>query len=186
MDRDLESTATLIRRIQEGDLEERERLVSRCLSPLKSWAHGRLPAHARGLADTDDLVQVTLMRAVNNLDRFEPQREGAFLAYVRTILVNAVRNELRRAGRKPPPDPLEVEPRAFEPSVVDRLVSEETLASYESALEQLPLGQRQAVILRVEFGMSFPEIAVELDESSADSVRMKVSRGLAKIARTME
>ena len=53
------------------------------------------------MVDTDDLVQVAVLRALNKVGRFEPHREGAFLAYLRRILLNAVRDEIRRVARRP-------------------------------------------------------------------------------------
>lgn len=98
----LESTATLPTRVRAGDGDAREQLVVRYLVPMKRWAHGRVPPRARGLADTDDLVQVTPLRALNAVPHFEPRREGAFLAYLREILLNQLRTALQRVDAGPP------------------------------------------------------------------------------------
>ena len=181
----LESTATLIHRLQQGDDAARSALVERCLPALRRWAHGRLPAYGRDLADTDDLVQTTLIRALGNVDRFHPEREGAFLAYLRKILLNAVRDEIRKSQRRPGKVTLEDEPVDLRPSVHDQMAHGETFEAYERALDTLQDRQRQAIILRVEFGLTFPEIAVELDIPSANAARMQVSRGLIKVAEAM-
>ena len=59
--RRLDSTFDLIERVRQGDQEALERLFARHLTPLQRWASGRLPRWARDLADTDDLVQDTLL-----------------------------------------------------------------------------------------------------------------------------
>ena len=46
-------TTTLIQRIRSGDECAREQLFQRYLPLLQRWAVGRLPSHARKLADTD-------------------------------------------------------------------------------------------------------------------------------------
>ncbi|MGB8715709.1 MAG: sigma-70 family RNA polymerase sigma factor, partial [Rhodanobacteraceae bacterium] len=97
----LENTTRLIGRIRAGDGSARECLISRYLPMLRKWAHGRLPSYGRDLSETDDLVQITFLRALNRLESFESQRPGAFLAYLRTILMNAVREELRRRRTSP-------------------------------------------------------------------------------------
>ena len=181
----LETTATLIRRVQDGDDDARSVLVERCLPLLRRWAHGRLPAFGRDLAETDDLVQTTFIRALGGVDRFHPRRQGAFLAYLRQILLNAVRDEIRKSRRGPDTVSLEEEPVDPQPSVHDHLAGDATFEAYEKAMETLGLRQREAVILRIEFGMTFPEIAAELDIASANAARMQVSRGLVKIAETM-
>jgi RNA polymerase sigma-70 factor (ECF subfamily) len=77
--------------VRDGDEDARERLGVRYLALLKRWAHGWVPPRARGFAHTDDLVQATLVRALGAVQHFEPRREGAFLAYLRTILLNQLR-----------------------------------------------------------------------------------------------
>jgi len=181
----LESTATLLSQLRAGDEEARARLVERYLPILRRWARGRLPGGARDLLDTDDLVQVTLLRALHHMEAFEPQREGAFLAYLRSIVLNAVRDEIRRAARRPASEPLEMEFPAEAPSHLERAIGREAMEAYEEALATLPEEQQEAVILRIEFGYSYPEIAEALGRPSANAARMTVSRALARLAEVM-
>ena len=181
----IKSTTMLLRQYREGESQARDELVTRYLPVMQRWARGRLPSYGRDLADTDDLVQVTFMRALNNLGRFDAQRPGAFLSYLRTILVNQVREELRRSRARPLADSISSEQPDTGLSAVELAVGRETVDAYEAALAQLPDEQRDAIIMRVEFGMTFPEIASELDRPSANSVRMLVSRGLTKVAQWM-
>ena len=98
---DPESTFHLIERARAGDQEALERLFARHLKPLQRWASGRLPKWARDLADTDDLVQDTLVQTFKRIEHFEPRRVGALQAYLRQAVLNRIRNELRRKGRQP-------------------------------------------------------------------------------------
>lgn len=183
---DPESTVELLSAYRSGDDAARDRLVERCLPLLHRWARGRLPAYGRSMAETDDLVQVSLMRALNNLETFDSKRPGALLSYLRTILMNAVREEIRRTrNQRIAPDYSRdlVDPAQ---SVLDQAIGREQIEAYERALPKLTDGQREAVILRLEFGMSFPEIAVELEASSPDAARMLVTRGLVALAEAME
>ena len=182
----VESTAVLFDRIRQGDEAARRRLFERFLPILQRWAHGRLPGSARGLADTDDLVQITLIRALNRLTEFEPRREGAFLSYLRQILLNSVREELRRASRKPSAASVEDSLPDPSPSVIEQAVGRETMARYEGALAALPEELREAVILRIEFDYSYPEIAEALGRPSANAARMAVTRALVKLAEVMD
>ncbi len=178
----LESTATLLSRVRAGDNGARERLCSQYLPILMRWAHGRLPPSARDLAETADLVQITLIKALNTVDRFQPQREGAFLAYLRTALLNVVRSEiersLRSAGR--------VSERALDYAAGDsslaKTVGPELLCDYERALAELTPEWREAVILRMEFGFSFEEIAAAMARPSANAARMLVHRALTALS----
>jgi RNA polymerase sigma-70 factor (ECF subfamily) len=70
--------------------------------------------------------------------------------------------------------------------MVEQAVGRERLAAYERALAKLPEKKRNAVIMRVEFGMSFEEIATELARPSANAARMMVTRALDELATSMQ
>src|SRR5258708_26804587 len=67
----LESSLTLLTRAKAGDRDALETLLERYRPRLRRWAHRRLPAWARDLTDTDDLVQETMVKTIRNLDRFD-------------------------------------------------------------------------------------------------------------------
>jgi RNA polymerase sigma factor (sigma-70 family) len=182
---DLESTAALLERLRDGEEAARERLFARVLPSLTRWAHRRLPSSARDLAETDDLVQVTVMRALARLDSFEARGEGAFLAYLRQILHNLVLDELRRARRRPGSEELDETLVDDAPTALERTVGRETLTRYESALATLRAEEREAVLLRLEFDYSHQQIADALGKPSADAARMFVARALLALARSM-
>lgn len=179
------STATLVRRFQDGDERAQSELIERCLPALQRWARGRLPGYARDLADTDDLVQTTVMRTIGRLPSLDPGESGSFLAYLRRVLVNEVRDQLRRRQRSGTSHPL----------AADELDNADTPATaagdptfrlaYERALETLTAEQHDAIVLRLELGLTFPEIAIELGLPSADAARMRVSRALAVLAEVL-
>jgi RNA polymerase sigma-70 factor (ECF subfamily) len=178
----LDSTAALLDRMRGGDSNARETLFARYLPALRRFAHGRLPHGARGLSETDDLVQMALVRALNRVDSFEPRREGAFLAYLRHILVNIVREEIRRARRRPAATDDSDELAGGGPSPVEEAVGRDMLERYEAALLELPEEPREAVMLRIEFGYSYPEIASALGLNTTSAARMMVTRALIRVA----
>src|SRR5215831_2890791 len=123
----LESTIVLLDRIRAGDAVAREQLLGRYAPILRAWAHGRLPMHARGIADTDDVVQVTLLRALSRLHEFEYRHEGAFLGYLRQGVLNAVRQEIRRSRRRPAGELIEETVADGAASVVEQAIGREML-----------------------------------------------------------
>jgi len=181
----LESTAYLLERARQGDAAARDLLAKRYHPILRRLAHGRLPPYARALLDTDDLVQDTLVRALSHLDRFEPRQEGAFLAYLRRILVNHILDEIRHARRAPSDDELHGTLGKPGPSPLEAAMGAEMLRAYDAALAVLPEEQREAIILRMEFDLSYQEIADALARPSANAARMLVARGLALLAAEM-
>ena len=96
-----EPTVELIMRARRGDSSAIDAILQRCLPPLTRWAHGRLPAAARGALDTADLVQDAAINAIARLDTFEPRHVGAMQAYLRQSVINRIRDEMRRLGRRP-------------------------------------------------------------------------------------
>ena len=180
-----QSTTTLLSMIKNGKSQHRDELYRRCLPMMLHFAKGRLPISCRSAADTEDLVQVTLMKTLNKLDKFESQKKGGFFAYLRTIMLNAVRDEIRKQSNKIRTTDADKLPLAAEDSVVAKVIGLQTLAAYEDALPSLSDKIREAVILRIEFDLSYEEIAMELDISSSDTARMRVARGLTQLAELM-
>jgi RNA polymerase sigma factor (sigma-70 family) len=183
---DLESTADLLELTRQGDMAARDRLAGRYLPVLMRWARGRLPIWARDLSDTDDLVQVTLTKALDKVNEFEPRREGAFLAYLRTILQNQIRDQIRRVTRKPKIDELDETVADDEPSPLEETIGREALVRYETALSQLPDRQREAVVLRIELGFTHQQVADAVGCPSDSAARMMLSRALAQLAEKMD
>jgi RNA polymerase sigma-70 factor (ECF subfamily) len=182
---DLESTAALLERIRDGDTQARERLLARYLPILRRWAKGRLPSMARQLADTEDLVQVTLIRVLSRLEAFEVRREGSLLAYLRQAMLNAIRKEIRRsAGRRHE----EVDPDLpdKEDSPLERVIGRDMVERYEAALAELPEEQQEAVIMRIEMGFTCPQIAEALGKPTSNAARMVVSRALLRLAKAIK
>ncbi len=178
-------TAALLDLVRAGDEAAREQLVAYFLPILQRWARGRLPRYARDFAETDDLVQVTLVRALRHVEGFDNRGEGAFLAYLRRILLNAVRDEIRRSTRRPPHDSVDGEMLDQAPSAVERAIGQQAMERYEQALATLEPRQKEAVLLRVEFGYSYARIAEAIACQTANGARMVVSRALARMAQEM-
>jgi len=183
--RPLETTASLLSRIRAGDGVARDRLLARYDAALRRWTHGRLPAYARDLLDTNDLVQNCLVKALDHMQGFEPRREGAFLAYLRRIILNQIRDEIRRVRRRPGHDPLEEDHIDVAPSPVQIAIGREKLEKYERALASLPEDQQEAIIMSVEMGFTHLQIAEALGSPTANAARMFVARALVRLAGVM-
>ena len=182
----LESTASLLLKVRNGNEPARERLAGRYLEMLGAWAHGRLPSAARGLVDTDDLVQTAIVRALNNVATFQPRGEGAFLGYLRQIVLNKVKDEIRRVQRRPAQVELDEELAARElRSPLEEAIGSQQLARYEASLATLKEPQREAVVLRLEMGMRYRDIAEATGMPSAEAARALVGRGMVNLARLM-
>ena len=182
---DRESTASLLAKVRAGDEEATTQLAVRYLGLLRRWAHGRIPPRARRMADTSDIVQTTLLNALDGVKKFEPRREGAFLAYVRTILLNEIRDLLRQVDRRPLIEPLPSDVKDHRPSPLAEAIGAQALESYEAAVASLTKEQRQAVVLRVEMDFTYPQVAEAMGSRSPDAARMLIARAVVRLSEIM-
>jgi RNA polymerase sigma-70 factor (ECF subfamily) len=182
---DPESSIDLIRLAQAGDAEAMNRLFSRHLPELRRWARGRLPASARDMSDTHDLVQEAMKRTVLNFNRFEYRGEGALRAYLHAAVVNLVHDHVRRVGRRPIQTELADDLSADDESPLDRAILGQTFERFESAIAQLDPIDQHAVRARLELGCSYAEIATLTGRPTADAARVAVARAVKKVAQIM-
>ena len=179
-----EPTIELVLSARNGDRMALEALLERCLPPLKRWAHGRLPAHARGSLDTGDLVQEAAMHVLARLDKFEPRHVGAMQAYLRTSVINRIRDEIRKVGRRPavvelsedPPSPSDVT------SPLEAVIRAEAYDRYRIALDKLRTRDREMIVAGIEVQWSIAEIAQRLGLAAVDTARVAGSRSLKRLS----
>jgi RNA polymerase sigma-70 factor, ECF subfamily len=176
-----EPTIELVVRAQTGDRPAVEALLQRSVPQLKRWAHGKLPAAARGSLDTGDLVQETVLHVLRRLDTFQPRHVGAMQAYLRQSVLNRIRDEIRKIGRHPAPSELPEDMSSEEPSPLERAIEAEAVSRYNQALTTLTPRDRQLVVARIEAQWSHDEIARHFRMSTPDAARMAVSRALRRL-----
>jgi RNA polymerase sigma-70 factor, ECF subfamily len=180
-----EPTLELVVRARGGDRFAVEALLQRCLPSLKRWAHGRLPAVARGYLDTEDIVQEAAMHAVRRLDVFEPRHVGALQAYLRQSVVNRIRDELRRIGRQPHPLELPDDQPGDLTSPLELAIQSEKYERYREALTALSPRDRELVVARIEIQWSLAEIANRFGMKTLDAARMAVSRAVKRLTHVL-
>ena len=124
----------------------------------------------------DDLVQETLMRAIANIESFQPGTNMS--AWLFTILRNLFRSEYRKRRR-------EVEDA--DGSYADTLKSQPEQSSrlefneFRVALDKLPPDQREALILVGASGFSYEEAAA-ICECAVGTIKSRVNRARTRLA----
>lgn len=88
--------------------------------------------------------------------------EGSLEAWVYSIARNQARDEWRRRGRKGESDPLPETLEDDKPSAEDQAGQRELLDLTLEALAKLPTGMRTCLLLHVQQGLSYQEIAERL------------------------
>ena len=183
---DPESTLDLLQRARAGDRQALDLLFARYVPLLRRWASGRLPQWARDMADTHDLVQETLLQTFRKIETFEYRGEGALQAYLRQVLVNRIREELRKTARRPDGTDLDDEHMDPSPSPLESAIGQQALENYERALERLRPEERELIIARVEMGLSFEELAAAMGKPTADAARKAARRAVIRLAEEMD
>lgn len=176
-----DSTLHLLGRAQEGDQAALDALFSRHVPTLQHWARGRLPRWARDIADTQDLVQETVLHTFKNLRTLESRGKGSLLAYLRQALLNRIRNELRRASRHPARDVIDTGLIGNQTSPLQSIIRQEQIDAYESALARLSKYEQELIVTRLELGLTYEKMAAVLQKSSWNAVRMATARALLRL-----
>ena len=180
-----EATVELLNQARRGDAFALERLLERCMPPLRRWAHGRLPAPLRGPQETADLVQNAIAATLQRLDTFEVRHQGALQAYLRTAVLNQIRDLVRQQQRRPAMTELPDTVANRDPSPLELAIGAENLDRYEAAVDRLPQADQEAIIGRLELQYTYEELAVVLGKPSPDAARMAVTRALKRLAEEM-
>jgi RNA polymerase sigma-70 factor (ECF subfamily) len=185
-DRQLTDTTDLLRLARDGDQAAWQRLFEKYRGGLRGAAARKLPREVRRWADADDIVQDVFMSAARLLPNLQFQHAGAFLAYLRRALVNRILDEVRRCVRKPATVSLPLDVASRDHSPLHTAIVRQETARYESALLRLPSRDRAILTLRLQHGLSYQTIALELGMPSPDAVRVASARALRRLIGLIE
>src|ERR671916_2397173 len=124
----------------------------------------------------DDLVQETLLRALANINSFQPGTNMS--AWLFTILRNHFRSEYRKRRREVEDgDGSYAETLKSQPEQSSRVEFEE----FRAALSKLPPDQREALILVGASGFSYEE-AAEICGCAVGTIKSRVNRARTRLA----
>jgi RNA polymerase sigma-70 factor (ECF subfamily) len=124
----------------------------------------------------DDLVQETLLRAIANIDSFQPGTNMS--AWMFTILRNLFRSEYRKRRREvEDTDGSYAESLKSHPEQGSRLEFQE----FRTALGKLPPDQREALILVGASGFSYEE-AASICDCAVGTIKSRVNRARTRLA----
>src|SRR5476651_2049880 len=124
----------------------------------------------------DDLVQETILRALANIDSFQPGTNMP--AWLFTILRNLFRSEYRKRRREvEDPDGRYAETLKSHPEQTGRVEFEE----FRAALAKLPSDQREALILVGASGFSYDDAAA-ICGCAVGTIKSRVNRARSKLS----
>jgi RNA polymerase sigma-70 factor (ECF subfamily) len=163
----------LLRRAQLGDRDAFAAVIERYWDRLYRWLF-HLTHHQQA---AEDLAQESFLKAFAHLNTF--RRGTNFQAWVFRIAYNTFLNQRRsatRMSRQPFPETLP----ADDAGPAEEAISHETQQMLARAVGRLPSEFRAALLLRIEQGLSFREIA-DILETTEQTARWRVYKARQKL-----
>jgi len=141
----------------------------------------------RAVWQTDDLVQEVCARAWRGLPGFDCDSPAAFWGYLRAIAgnlaVDVCRREMSRRQRRYSTAPFET-PEDPNGRDISEVLERQEL--YELALARLDERVRDALLMRLEVGASYEDVARQLGVPSAEAARKALRRALDSVLQRLE
>ena len=194
----MDSTNTfrdLLKRASAGEDEAIGELIDSHRPYLRVLALRGLDSRIAVRVSASDIVQQTCLSVFKRIDQFKGEDKTEFVAWLRTIHENNIRNAIRhvsakkRAVRREDPtghDQVDMQPDIggdISPSA--RLMLGEDFLRLAAALQELPEDQHEAVRLRFIEGWTLARIAERMDRTF-DSVAGLVKRGLINLRKRLD
>lgn len=164
---------------------------------VQAQVRSRLGTLLRRSADTQDVVQETMLHALRNAPRFLVSDRSQFRALLLRMVENRLRSlavrqqrhkrDVRRELTMPSGPELEVLDLDGNGEVTDpgdAAARDDVRSWVRLALEVLDTDDREVLVLRDYQQLSFEQIAAQTGEAT-DTVRMRYRRALPKLARAL-
>lgn len=162
MNAHVQSDKELIGRYLQGEHACLEKLISRHQNRI--FAYILMITKNKELAD--DLFQDTFIKVINTIRAGSYNEEGKFLQWVMRIAHNLTIDHFRKSNRIPVIDNSKNEDfdifdtlNILDPSVEDRMITEQIHKDVRKLIELLPDEQREVLYMRHYAEMSFKDIA---------------------------
>ena len=155
------SDQTLLEMYQQGNREAVSQLLERHTRRVRDYV--RMMVKDNDVAD--DLTQEVLIKVVKVLDEGRYTDKGRFLPWVLRIAHNRVldyfraQKQVKTVNESSSGFDILSSKNFAEPSIEDKLVSEQQAEEVRMLIEKLPAEQREVVKMRYYEGLSFKEIA---------------------------
>ncbi len=137
------------------------------------------------MLDTQDVVVEAVHRGMSRLDQLDVRHPGALIAYMRTTMRNLIIDYLRERNRRPQQVALDDQHPDANRSPLERVLGDEQIALYDTALTRLKPRDAALVTLKIDEQLSYDEIAVEVGLKSANAARVAARRAVLRLAYEM-
>ncbi|MEQ8909145.1 MAG: sigma-70 family RNA polymerase sigma factor [Vicingaceae bacterium] len=160
MEPQLKSDKTLIREYLNGKESSFEILLNRYKDRVFSYILFTI----KDKALANDIFQETFMKVIRTLKKGKYNEEGKFLPWVNRIAHNLMIDHFRKNKKYPTTsggenfDIFDIIPDESR-SVEDQTIKDQILSDVKKLIHELPQDQKEVLMMRMYFDMSFKEIA---------------------------
>ena len=171
-----------VAQMRAGDRQAADALVRVVLQRVEALARRMLRQYpaARRWADTDDVLQGTLIRLLRSLKQAEPESTRHFLNLAALLIRHELIDLSRHFSERTRLDAAGAEDAAVSDSAGSGELELDAWAAFHQAVEQLPADEREVVGLTYYHGWTQPEIA-ELFGVNERTVRRRWQTACAKL-----
>ncbi|MCA9200818.1 MAG: sigma-70 family RNA polymerase sigma factor [Planctomycetales bacterium] len=200
-----DETNRLIQQARSGCQDSLEQLLIQYQNYLRLMATLNLERQFQGKFSASDVVQATCIRVQNGIRDFAGSNERELMAWLRKILASQIASEIRRYTTQA--RDIQLERRlatqvdqssamlggfvAGEVVAAEQETPSQTASRREravilaNALQALPDEYRQVIVLRHLQGMSFTDVAKQM-QRSLDSVKSTWRRAIARLKQELD
>ncbi len=160
MEKNLTSDKVLIRQYLNGKESSFEILLNRYKDRVFSYIMFTI----RNESLANDIFQETFMKAIRTLKKGGYNEEGKFLPWINRIAHNLIIDHFRRNKKYPTTaggpdfDIFDIIPDTSR-NIEDETIKDQILSDVKKLIHELPSDQREVLMMRMYFDMSFKEIA---------------------------
>jgi len=196
-----QKTCELVAQAQDGNKTALNQLYSVYVERVRWIIRFRMSKELRSKLESMDLVQDTLIHALEGLEGFTYRNDGDFVRWLSKIAENELRGNLKKLHADKRDIRREVHLDTHGPTTGSRTVrahgsiepttpsvilsKKEDLSKLEQAIDQLKPEYRDVIVWAKIDGLSYKEIGEKLGKS-ADAVGMLLSRAMVALTGVFE
>ncbi len=168
----------VLRAARDGNPGALDRARQRYIQSARRWFRLRLPRRSQRSADIDESILTAFSGALASL-YFAAGGEASFQLCFRRNLEARIEAVKARTATD------ETETLDQLSSPIEDAIGPEASARYEMALNQLTPPDQAAIVGRIEFGFSYPDLADILEQSSPDAAKAAVAEAVLRLTEAM-
>ncbi|GAB4253883.1 MAG: sigma-70 family RNA polymerase sigma factor [Vicingaceae bacterium] len=171
-------------------LQGSEKAISTLIHRHKEKIFSYIFFNVKDEALAEDIFQDTFIKVINTLKRGKYNEEGKFLPWVMRIAHNLIIDHYRKSNRMPVVDggdEFDIFDMIKNPdaSIEEKIITDKILKQVKDLIKDLPKDQKEVLMMRLYYDMSFKEIA-DLTNVSINTALGRMRYALINLRKIIE